>query len=152
MAKGEQGTRRTTVLVVAVAALLALVAGAWGIEALLTSPEDVAPVVVMRGDETLASFTMDDLRALPQRTVEQLGKVQEGPPVLEVLAAAGVTDFNRLVVRGLGVRDSGTIEIDAADVTPDVVLDFANRGTVKITGPDIPWDARVRDVTVLEVE
>lgn len=152
MTEGGQDTRRARVGIIVVVALLALVAAAWALEALLTDPDDVAPVVVVRGDETLASFSIDQLRELPQTTVQQLGKVQEGPAVRDVLAAAGITDFDHLIVRGLGVRDSGRIELAAEQVTADTVLDFANRGTVKITGPNITWDARVRDVTVLEVQ
>jgi hypothetical protein len=37
-------------------------------------------------------------------------------------------------------------------VTDEVLLDIANRGTVKVVGPDISWDDRVRDVTEIVVE
>jgi hypothetical protein len=42
--------------------------------------------------------------------------------------------------------------LTAAEVSEDVILDIANRGTVKIVGPRIAWDDRVRDVTDIIVE
>jgi len=57
-----------------------------------------------------------------------------------------------LTVRGPGVRDDGLLVLERDQLTGDVVLDFANRGTVKIAGPDIAWADRVRDITELEVE
>ena len=151
MRERGQGNAKTILDVVAVVVLLALVAVAWIAEGLLASPEDIPPIVVTRGGVTLAEFTVDELRELPQHRISQFGKWEEGPAVLDVLAAAGVDDFERLVVTGQGVRDSGRLELDAAEVTPNVVLDFANRGTVKIASPDITWGDRVRDVTELEV-
>ena len=153
MTKGrEQGSRRKTAAAAVVVTLLAFVGLAFLGEGLLTSADDIAPVVIRQDGVVVASFTIDELREFPQHTVTQFGKTETGPAVLDVLAAAGVTDFRRLTVTGLAVRDPGRLELDASEVTPDVVLDFANRGTVKVAGPDIPWSSRVRDVTVLEVE
>ena len=41
-------------------------------------------------------------------------------------------DFSTVTVRGMGIRDSGVIQLSREDVRPNVVLDFAQRGTVKI--------------------
>lgn len=150
--RGQGSRRRLTIGVIAVVALLALVGAAWLAESLLTDPSDVAPVVVRQGDVIVAQFTVSELRGFSQHRVRDLGRVQEGPRVLDVLAAAGIKDFNTLTVTGLGVRDSGTITLQAAEVTDETLLDFANRGTVKVVGPGIEWSDRVRDVTVLVVE
>ena len=152
MTERGQGRNRTALGITAVIALLALVALAWLAEGLLTSPEDIPPVQIVRNGTVLAEFTIDELRQFPKHRISQLGKWEEGPALLDVLEAAGVTDFDRLIVTGQGVRDSGKLELEWDEVTGDVVLDFANRGTVKIAGPDISWIDRVRDVTRLEVE
>ena len=73
--------------------------------------------------------------------------------MLDVLADAGVDGFTQLTVMGLGMRDDGVLVLDAAEVTPDVILDFAQtRSTVKIAGPEIERAERVRDVTELRVD
>jgi hypothetical protein len=152
MATREQGRRRTVIGAVVVTALLTLVGAAWLAESLLAPPQSIPPVVITRGGMVLAEYTIDELREFPVQRISQFGKWEEGPAVLDVLAASGVVQFERITVTGLGDRDSGSIELDASEMDRDVILDFANRGTVKVAGPDIPWNARVRDVTVLEVE
>jgi len=152
MHRREQGIRPRTIALIVLGFLFAFVAIAWGAELLLTSPEDIGPLLVTRDGEVLAEFSMDELHELPMHSYSQFGKSGEGPAVLDVLNEAGVTDFERLTVRGPGVRDDGLLVLERDQLTGDVVLDFANRGTVKIAGPDIAWADRVRDVTELEVE
>lgn len=152
MYRREQGIRPRTIALIVLGFLFAFVALAWGAELLLTAPEDIPPLRVTRDGVVLAEFTMDELREFPTRSYSQFGKSGEGPMVLDVLAEAGVADFERLTVRGPAVRDDGILVLERDQVTEDVVLDFANRGTVKIAGPDIEWDDRVRDVTELEAE
>lgn len=136
-------------LAVAVVALLTTVAAAWVLDVL--NPDDTYAVLVVQDDDRLAAFDVDALRAMQQRTVVAQDQVQEGPAVLDVLEKAGVREFDALTIRGAGIRDDGIIELDAQDVDRDVVLDFAERGTVKVCGPSIKWADRVRDVEVIEV-
>ncbi len=152
MYRREQGIRPRAIVLIVLGFLFAFVALAWGAELLLTSPDDIPPLIVTRDGTVLAEFSMDELRDLPTRSYSQFGKSGEGPAVLAVLTEAGVTGFERLIVRGPAVRDDGILVLERDQVTDEIVLDFANRGTVKIAGPDIEWEDRVRDVTELEVE
>ncbi len=151
MSTGRQGVQPRTIALIVLGFLLAFVALAWGAELLLTTPDDIPPIRIVRDDEVVAEFTMDDLRQLPEHSFTQWGKSESGPAVLDVLAEAGVTEFTTLTVYGSGVRDDGILVLDRDQVDEDVLFDFANRGTVKIAGPDIAWGDRVRDVTELEV-
>ncbi len=142
--------------VILVAVLVLLVGTAVGIETLMSSGTSGSDaeyvVVVIRDGEVLERFTMDDIRDFDMATVEVLGKFEEGPTLLAVLESAGVTDFERVHIGGMGIRDDGSITLTRAEVTDEVLLDIANRGTVKVVGPDIAWEDRVRDVTEIVVE
>lgn len=152
MSRNRQGLQPRTIALIALGSLLAFVGLAWGAELLLTTPDDIPPLRVVLDDEIVAEFTMEELRQLPEHSFSQWGKSETGPAVLDVLAEAGVTDFTTLTVYGSGVRDDGLLVLDRNEVDADVLFDFANRGTVKIAGPDIAWGDRVRDVTELEVD
>lgn len=147
-----QEPRRRAVAIIAVVTLLAVAAAAWLAEAWLADPNDLPSLIVTRNGEILASFSMEEIRELPTHKVSQFGKSQEGPQLLLVLSEAGVEEFTQVTILGQGVRDDGEIVLTRAQVDEDVVLDLANRGTVKVTGPGIAWADRVRDVTELRVE
>ncbi len=118
------------------------------------SPEPGEPgggVAVTEGSRVLKTLSNDGLRALGVRTVVMQGKPETGPTLLSVLSAAGVNDFTSVTIVGLGVRDSGRLTLGRADIDRDVLIDLANRGTTKVCGPTIPYDARVRDVVRIEV-
>lgn len=72
---------------------------------------------------------------------------QTGPTLASVLTAAGVGAYTGL--RVAGPEDSVTLT--PADVRPDLVLATTKRGTVKLSGPGLPPDRWVRDVTDVEV-
>ena len=148
-------------------ALVALVALAWVAEwraagGVSTPGGEAAPgadaaappgysVAVLVDGDVVRSFTPTELSALPQVTVVADGKEQEGPTVHAVLEAAGVDSFDRLDVRGMGLRDDGRLRLSAAQVGDELILDFSDRGTVKVVSPDLDWRDRVRDVTELRV-
>lgn len=148
--------KRPAPALVLVVVLALFVAAALGIETLMSSGPSGSDaeyvVIVIRDGEVLEQFTMDDIRGFDMTTVEVLGKIEEGPTLLDVLEAAGVNDFERLHIGGMGIRDDGSISLTRAEVTDEVLLDIANRGTVKVVGPDIAWEDRVRDVTEIVVE
>jgi len=136
-------------LVVTVVVLAAAVTTAWWLQS--RAPQDAYVVRVTHGTTTVAKFNADALHALEQRAIVAQGQDQEGPSLLDVLDAAGIKSFDSVVVRGAGLRDDGLIELGAAQVGHDVVLDFAERGTTKVCGPNIAWEDRVRDVQVIEI-
>lgn len=154
--------RRVALLAVALAALVGL---AWLVEwrtaGGVSTPGAAAPgtdaappgyvVKVVRDGAVLRSFTPAQLRELPQAAVVADGKEQDGPTVAAVLRAAGVQDYVTLEIRGMGLRDAGRLRLAAAEVDDDLVLDFSDRGTVKVVSPDLSWGDRVRDVTELRV-
>ena len=133
--------------------LLALVAGAFTLESSLADGEAASEVLVTRDGKTLGRFSIDELRALETVEFKQAGISETGPSVLRVLDEAGAGEFDRLTALGLGVRDDGILVLRREEVTEQVILDFAEtRGTVKLAGPDISRDQRVRDVVELRVE
>jgi hypothetical protein len=138
-------------------ALLVGVAAVWFFE---TRPAPTVPpsgstnayrVRVTRQGRELASFDLLALQAIGSKSVVLQGGREEGPPLLDVLKRAGVTTFTSVTIIGTGTRDSGRLELASADIGADTVLDVAKRGTVKIAGPEIPREMRVRDVTEIQV-
>jgi hypothetical protein len=109
-------------------------------------------VLVRDGGRALARFDLAALRALPQTDIatpqSQGRRVQHGPRVRTVLAQAGVLQFTSLRVVGVG----GTGTFSAAEIDDQVVLDFEQRGTVKLAGANLPQARWVRDVTELDAD
>ena len=149
---------RTRLTIAAVTlVLLAGVAAAWWFES--STPPSAATVAststyrvrITRAGRELASFDLAQLQAIGMKTVVVQGGTEQGPSLLAVLERAGASDFTTVTILGTGTRDTGRIELGVADVGPDTVLDIAKRGTVKVAGPDIPYDMRVRDVTEIQV-
>jgi len=149
---------RTRVTLAAVAlALVVSVAAGWLLESQVADRSSASPtaeyqVKVTRDGRELAAFDLAELRAVGTATVVAQGSVQEGPRLIDVLKRAGVEDFASVTVIGTGVRDKGRLELACAQVASDTVLSLAKkRGTVKVAGPAIPSDKRVRDVTEIRV-
>jgi hypothetical protein len=92
-------------------------------------------------------MTVDALKQLPLVTITSDGQPQEGPSLLSVLGAAGVTDFTSVTVTGT----SGSKTLTKAEVTQDVILDFNNRGKTKLVSPTMPKADRVIDVATIEL-
>jgi hypothetical protein len=108
-------------------------------------------VAVLVDGEVVRRFTPSELGGLPQRTITSDGREQRGPSVLAVLGAVAIGDFVRLEVRGMGLRDDGRLALAAAKIDDDLLLDFSDRGTLKLVSPELGWRERVRDVTELRV-
>ena len=130
-----------------------LLIGAWSIDLLSRGGTDEAEysISVVRGDTVLRTFDLEALGKLESRSVVMQGQEQEGPSLLDLLAEAGVDDFTSVTVIGQGVRDDGILVLSRNEIDEDVLLDLAVRGTMKLCGPDISWDERVRDVERIEV-
>jgi hypothetical protein len=154
----RSGARRRGLL--AAAALLLVVAAAWAAERQIGDgapgddgpPASVYSVAVTRDGELLRTFAVAELQALPTATFTAEGKVQEGPTLLSVLDAAGVGGgFDEVEITGMGIRDEGRLVLAADAVDDTLVLDFAERGTVKVVSPELSWRERVRDVVEIAV-
>jgi hypothetical protein len=109
-------------------------------------------VSVRSGGKTAGRYDVAALRALPAvdvATPQSQGKqVQHGPLVRAVLARAGVQGFGRLRAVGLGNAQT----FSASEIDDQVVLDFDNRGTVKLAGAHLTQDRWVRDLTELDAD
>jgi hypothetical protein len=93
-----------------------------------------ATLQVITPDGRAVPFTLKQLAALPLHHVNVGGKIQEGPLLLDVLHAAGVTTFSKVVLTGSkGPTYVNTATADQVDDT--FVLDFTNHGTVKVGSP-----------------
>jgi hypothetical protein len=103
---------------------------------------------VIKPDGVAVDFTLDDLKQLSLTTIMFEGSPEEGPALLDVLSAAGITDFAEVTLTG----SDGRYTYARADVTPEVVLDFNNRGGVKLASPTLPRNERVRDIFKIEVK
>jgi hypothetical protein len=154
----RSGARRRGLL--AAAALLLVVAAAWAAERQIAGgasgddgpPVSVYSVAVTRDGELLRTFAVADLEALPTVSITAEGKAQEGPSLATVLEAAGVDDdFSEVEITGMGLRDGGRLLLTAAQLDEGVLLDFAERGTVKVVSPELSWRERVRDVVEIAV-
>jgi hypothetical protein len=149
------------------AVLVALVALAWVVEwraaggvstpggGVAPGADEAAPpgytVALLVDGEVVRRFTPSELSSMPQSTITSDGKEQQGPSVLAVLEAAAIGDFARLEVRGMGLRDDGRLTLAVAQIDDGLLLDFSDRGTLKLVSPDLGWRERVRDVTELHV-
>ena len=152
--------RRPWPVLVAAAAIVAVVATAWLLQAGLSgggesSKNDSPPpysIAVKRGGEVLKTYDLAALRALPQasRTID--GKEQEGPLLTTLLDDAGAGGYQRVEVRGAAIRDSGLLVLTAARVARRVQLDFSDRGTAKCCGPRLEREEWVRDVLTINAE
>jgi hypothetical protein len=131
--------------------LVLLVVAAWAAASLL-GPKSQYEIRVLDGSKVLATYSIDKLEALGVEKIVVLGKEEQGPSLMRVLQASGVESFQKVTIRGAGVRDGGVIVLTPAEASNDVIFDVANRGTVKVVGPDIEWGDRVRDVTDVVVE
>lgn len=147
-------------VLIAVAALVVVVAAAWGAERLSKPDAEAAKsasasgysVKVVHAGKVLRSFSLADLHALPTTHVVMDEKEQDGPTLAAVLEAAGAGNPAAVSIVGTGLRDSGRLHLTAAQITDRVVVDFSDRGTVKVCSPDIAWSDWVRDVTEIRVE
>jgi len=148
--------RRIVGLWAAAVLIVLAVTGAWAVER-VSAAKTVASgggysVSVVRGNRILKTFTAAELEALGTRRVKMQGKWQTGPPVQRVLDAAGVDGYSALTFSGSegGVKQKLTLQ--RSEISNDVLLDIAFRGTAKLCGPNIAQTARVRDLTRIEVQ
>ncbi len=112
-----------------------------------------ASLTVVDADNNEHDFTMDDLRKLPAVSVVIVGtgSTQFGPKLRDVLKKAGITKFKKVTLEG--TRDEPKkATLTSKQVTDETILDFTNRGTVKLATTSIPKSGWPKDITRITAE
>ena len=157
-AASTRSGRKLWPLVLAAVVVIVVVLAAWGMQSRYAggtgSSGDAAAarytISVQKDGATLKQYDLSALRALPQSKVVIGGKVQSGPSLAALLEDAGAARYDSVVVRGAGIRDRGSLTLSAGQVSQKVQLDFSDRGTVKVCGPDLYHAEWVRDVITID--
>jgi hypothetical protein len=102
---------------------------------------------IVRTDGTTFDVMLDAVKALTLVQITVEGKVQEGPRLLDVLALAGITDFSEVTIEG----SSAPCTLTRAQVDDNTILDFSNRGTMKLATTYIPKADWTKDITKITV-
>lgn len=103
---------------------------------------------ITKADSTSFDVTLDAVKALPLASLTVEGKVQEGPKLKEVLALASVTEFIEITINGSGAPT--TLKFEQVD--DNTILDFSNRGTMKLATTYIPKANWTKDITEIVVK
>jgi hypothetical protein len=117
-------------------------------QALQPTPGKDTLFQVVKPDGSNVGFTWDDLKKLPLANITVEGKVEEGPRLLDVLKAAGVTDFSEVSLSG----SASPVTLTQAQMDDNTILDFNNHGTVKFASTHIPKPQWTKDVSEIKVK
>jgi hypothetical protein len=139
---------RTAAIHLSVFVMIGVAVTACAAPATTPAPAGDAIFQLIKPDGAVVEFTLDRLKALPLVSILSDGSPEEGPALLDVIKAAGITNFREVTLTGL----DGSYTYARAAITPRVVLDFNNRGSVKLASPELPRDRRVRDIFKIEVK
>jgi hypothetical protein len=104
--------------------------------------------IINRADGSTYDVTLDAVKALPLAQVQAEGKVEEGPYLKDVLALAGVTEFNEVSLSG----SSNPVTLTFEQVNENTILDFNNHGTMKLSSTYIPKPEWTKDVAEIIVK
>jgi hypothetical protein len=105
-------------------------------------------------DKQVASLGITELQTLPKVSLSAFSVSEEGPTLLSVLELAGIKEFTKVQITGMvrGRIASAQLTLNRDEITPEVILDFTNRGTAKLAGAKIPQDNWVIDVSEIRAE
>ncbi len=150
--------RRLRPILVAAVVVAAVVAVAWVLQASVSGDGSSSAagvtkkysIEVLKDGAPLKTYDLAALRLLPQARVVIDGKAQTGPSLAVLLADAGAGSYRTVDVRGAGLRDKGSLTLTTAQLRKKVQLDFSERGTVKVCGPDLYHAEWVRDVVSID--
>ena len=143
-----------SILLLSVFALLSACGAGTGASPAAAQPQPSGYAVTVRsGGHVVGHLDLTALRSLPAidvPTPQSQGKqVQHGPRVRAALSHAGVQKFGKLRAVAL----DGTVQtFTSAEIDDQVVLDFDNRGTVKLAGAHLATNRWVREVTELDAD
>jgi len=117
-------------------------------QALQPTAVSTALFQVVKPDGTKIGITMDDLKKLPLAQLTVDGKLQEGPKLMDVLNAAGVTDFTEVTLTG----SANPVTLTKAQVDDNTILDFNNHGTLKLATTYVPMPDWTKDISEIAVK
>jgi hypothetical protein len=103
---------------------------------------------IVKPDGSKFDVTLDAVKKLTLAQITVEGKVQEGPKLLDVLSLAGVTDFTEITITGSSVPST----LKREQVDDNTILDFSNRGTMKLATTYIPKAEWTKDITEITVK
>ena len=103
---------------------------------------------IIRPDGSKFDVTLDAVKKLKLSQITVEGKVQEGPKLLDVLSLASVTDFTEITITG----SSAPSTLKREQVDDNTILDFSNRGTMKLATTYIPKADWTKDITQITVK
>ena len=116
-------------------------------QALQPTAVSTALFQIIKPDGTRFDVTLDALKTLPLAQVSAEGRVEEGPYLSDILALAGVTEFQEVTLTG----SSNPVTLTFEQVDKNTILDFNNHGTLKLSSTYIPkgeWTKDVAEITV----
>jgi hypothetical protein len=103
---------------------------------------------IVKPDGSKFDVTLDAVKKLTLAQITVEGKMQEGPKLLDVLSLAGVTDFTEITITGSSVPST----LKREQVDDNTILDFSNRGTMKLATTYIPKAEWTKDITEITVK
>jgi len=103
---------------------------------------------IVKSDGAKFDVTLDAVRGLPLVSITVDGKVQEGPKLLDILSLAGITEFTEVTISG----SSAPCTLTREQVDDNTILDFSNRGTMKLATTYIPKASWTKDITEIAVK
>lgn len=103
---------------------------------------------IVKSDGAKFDVMLEAVKGLPLASITVDGKVQEGPKLLDILKLAGITDFVEVTLTG----SSAAATLTREQVDDNTILDFSNRGTMKLATTYIPKANWTKDITEIAVK
>lgn len=124
-------------------------------EPLTASASDSTPIPdlpvlfqIVRPDASVFDMTLAAVKGLKLTSLTVEGKVQEGPSLKDVLGLAGITEFSEVTLNG----SSASVTLTFDQVDANTILDFSNRGTMKLATTYVPKAEWTKDITEIVVK
>lgn len=138
-------------LILCLAIFAAVAAGCGTNNSKTTKVDSSAPVLFKVIDQNgrQTDFSISALKALPLITATINNKVQGGPSLVSVLKKAGISEFEKVTVHG---KDGTECTLTFKQCDKKSILDFTNRGTVKLATKYINMDKWAKDITKITVK
>jgi hypothetical protein len=144
--KRDGGNLGKRILISAVAIIL-FVGGAYLLEYGLKSRalSSGAMIKVNSDGKLSALMSIDLIRELRK---EASGSKDRGPALSSVITAAGVTDFNRVEVRG--IDDESLLRLNKADIGPNLVVWYTDHETIELRNLDDDGRVLLEDICQID--
>lgn len=135
-------------LLITLVILLAACAAPAATQAPTAQPAAPSLFQIVKPDGAKFAVTLEAVKKLPLAQITVEGKVQEGPKLMDILSLAGITDFTEVTLAG----NSASTTLTRAQVDDNTILDFSNRGTMKLATTYIPKANWTKDITEIMVK